>query len=67
MVMTTTDHVNASAAAAAITSPWWLPALHEGSQIAAEALPILGVVWILVQIGAKIFTTAQHKKDNEDE
>ncbi len=44
-------------AVAAIVSPWWLPALHDVSSIAALLLPIAGVVWLAVQIGVKIHTT----------
>ena len=48
-------------AVAAIASPWWLPALHDVSQVAALILPILGVVWLSVQIGVKIYQ-ARHGK-----
>ncbi len=41
-------------AAAAVTSPWWLPALHNISTVAAELLPILGAAWLVVQIAVKL-------------
>lgn len=44
-------------AVAAIASPWWLPALHDVSQVAALLLPIAGVIWLAVQIVVKIHTT----------
>jgi hypothetical protein len=37
-------------AVAGIASPFWLPALQDASTIAALVLPILGVIWLLVQI-----------------
>lgn len=44
---------NAIAAGAAV-SPWWLPSLGDISSGAALLLPILGVVWLGVQIYFKI-------------
>ncbi|WP_425991403.1 hypothetical protein [Afipia sp. DC4300-2b1] len=41
-------------AVAAIISPWWLPALHQVSDVAALLLPIAGVIWLVVQIVVKI-------------
>lgn len=42
-------------AIAAIASPIWLPALHQVSEVAALLLPIAGVIWLVVQIGVKIY------------
>ncbi len=44
--MTTTDAI----AVTAVTSWAWLPPLSEVSALAALALPILGVVWLVVRI-----------------
>lgn len=44
-------------AAAAIASPWWLPTLQNIHDGAAWVLPILGVLWLLLQIGLKLFET----------
>ncbi len=55
--MTNGEMVTDTGAVAAIISPWWLPALHDVSQVAAFFLPILGVIWLAVQIGVKIHTT----------
>ena len=41
---------------AAITSVGWLPILEELSSIAALLLPIIGIVWLIVQIIYKIKT-----------
>lgn len=48
-------------AVAAIASPWWLPALHDWSTIAAELLPIAGVTWLVVQVTVKLHTTYWRK------
>lgn len=37
-------------AAGAVASPIWLPALADVSRAAAMWLPILGVVWLFVQM-----------------
>jgi hypothetical protein len=39
----------------ALASPWWLPWLKELSELAALWLPILGAIWIVVQIGFKFY------------
>ena len=38
-------------AASAVASPVWLPSLQTVSEAAALALPIVGVVWLVIQIG----------------
>jgi hypothetical protein len=49
------DHtVTTPVAVAAATSPAWLPALQGVSEYAAALLPILGVLWLAVQITVKI-------------
>lgn len=45
------DHLTTAGAGAAIMSPWWLPALHNGAEF---ALPFLGCSWLLIQIYYKI-------------
>lgn len=39
-----------AAAAAAIASPWWLTILKSVSDGAALVLPILGVIWLVIQM-----------------
>lgn len=51
------DHSTNGAAVAMITSPIWLSWLQSASEIAAIVAPILGVIWLLVQIWAKIQST----------
>jgi hypothetical protein len=55
--MSSGEIVTDTGAVAAIISPWWLPVLHDVSQVAAFFLPILGAVWLIVQIAIKIHTT----------
>ena len=47
---TTMDRVTDGVAAGMVTSPIWLPGLQQVSEIAALIVPILGAVWLLVQI-----------------
>ena len=42
-------------AGAAVISPVWLPELSEISTYAASILPILGVVWLVVQIARAVW------------
>lgn len=42
-------------AGAAVASPWWLSMLKEFSQIAADLLPIAGLIWIMIQVGYRVF------------
>lgn len=51
---TTSDRVQAVAAAGAITLPWWLPDLHEVSAEAALFAPILGCLWFVIQITLRL-------------
>jgi hypothetical protein len=47
----TTDVV----AVAAVASPWWLPSLAQVHDGAAWVLPLLGCLWLLLQIGGWLF------------
>jgi len=51
------DTITATGASAAITSPWWIPTLEDVSVYAAEFLPILGAIWLVVQILVKLMDT----------
>jgi len=59
--MTRGEVVTDTGAIAAIASPWWLPSLHDVSHFAAEWLPILGAIWLVVQTGVKLHTTYWRK------
>lgn len=53
--MTHGEIVTDTGAVIAIASPWWLPVLHEVSEVAALVLPIMGVLWLCVQITVKLY------------
>ncbi|AMD58899.1 hypothetical protein AWN88_25680 [Agrobacterium tumefaciens] len=58
------DNATTAVAASAVASPVWLPWLHTASQVAATFAPILGAVWLVVQIWAKISEVrARNRKD----
>lgn len=44
------DRITNTVAAGAVASPWWLPKLSEVSQVAGHLIPILGVIWLVVQL-----------------
>lgn len=48
------DTLTTATAGAAVVSPFWLPWLQTVSEMASITLPILGAVWLVVQIAAKI-------------
>ena len=48
----TVNIITTPTAVAAVLTPWWLPVLQTISEAAALALPILGVLWLTMQIGA---------------
>lgn len=58
------ETVKATAAAGAVTSPWWLPVLHTLSDTAALVAPILGVVWLSLQI-THFLVKRFHKKNGQ--
>lgn len=47
------DGAAAAVSSAALTSPFWLPALKDMSETAALLMPILGGAWLVVQIISK--------------
>lgn len=55
--------VTDTASVVAIASPWWLPLLKETSEIAAFVLPILGVFWLVTQIGWKWYRELKSKQN----
>lgn len=52
--MSGTEKVTTYLAAGAVVSPAWLPILRDVSNVAGLLLPILGVIWLVVQISSKI-------------
>lgn len=53
---------NGGIALGAATSPAWLPALQTASVVAGILLPILGAVWLSVQIYIKIAEFRRKRK-----
>lgn len=49
---TTADKINAALATGAMLMPWWHPFVKELSDTAAIWTPILGGVWVSIQIGS---------------
>lgn len=45
-----TDRATDAVAAGMVASPFWLPGLQDVSEIAALVVPILGAIWLIVQI-----------------
>jgi len=60
--MTHNETLADAGAVAALISPVWLPVLHEVSELAALVLPILGAVWLIVQITIKVWTFYKGRK-----
>lgn len=48
------ENLTTAAAGAAVVSPFWLPSVQHLSELASITLPILGALWLIVQIIAKI-------------
>ncbi|MBD9511927.1 hypothetical protein IB265_34830 [Ensifer sp. ENS10] len=61
------EHTTTAVAASAVTTPIWLPWLQTASETAATIAPILGLVWLLIQIFAKSIETYQRIKDRKNE
>lgn len=51
------EHTTTAVAASAVTSPIWLPWLQTASEVAAIVAPILGLIWLIVQITTKVYDT----------
>lgn len=59
--MTGHEFVTDTGAGAALTSPFWLPALHDVSDVAALLLPILGAAWLVLQIALKVYSVRKER------
>lgn len=59
------DNATTAIAAGAVASPVWLPWLQTASQVAAAVAPILGAIWLLVQIWAKV-TEVLYRNNGKD-
>lgn len=63
--MTIVEHNTTVVATTAVMTPFWLPSLTQVSQVAATITPILGAIWLTVQIVSK--TAEWIKKRNAKE
>ena len=59
------EHTTTAVAAGAVASPFWLPWLQTASEVAATVAPILGLIWLLVQITTKVYDTFFKGKGKE--
>ncbi|WP_085025252.1 hypothetical protein [Ensifer aridi] len=60
------EHTTTAVAASAVATPVWLPWLYSASETAAVVAPILGVIWLLVQITSKSIETVQKIRDRDE-
>jgi hypothetical protein len=51
----TLETANKGVILAAVSSPWWLPVLQKVSEYSAMALPVAGLLWIILQAGIAIY------------
>lgn len=63
----TMDNTTTAVAASAVASPVWLPWLHTASETAATIAPIIGLIWLVIQIVSKSLETYQRLKDRKNE
>lgn len=49
------DRATDAIAAGAVSSPFWLPSLQHASEAAALVVPILGAIWLIVQIAGYVW------------
>lgn len=57
------DNTTAAVAVSAVTSAVWLPWLQTASDGAALIAPLLGTLWLIVQIIAKVRDMTRKDKD----
>lgn len=57
------EHTTTAVAAGAVASPFWLPWLQTASEVAATVAPIVGLIWLIVQITTKVYDTFIKNKD----
>lgn len=59
---TATEKITAAIASAAMLMPVWNPSLKDTSEFAALIAPIIGVAWLLLQIGVKLWELTHRRK-----
>lgn len=63
----TMEHTTTAVAASAVASPVWLPWLYTASETAATLAPIIGLLWLIIQIVSKSIETYQRLKGPKNE
>lgn len=63
---TAAERINAALAAGAILFQFWHPTLKDTSEVAGLAAPILGCLWLVVQIVAKIGEIVYRRRGADD-
>jgi hypothetical protein len=61
MFATTSEKIGGAVSAAAITSPLWLQQIKPYSDVAAVFVPILGCIYLSMQIGFKLWDRAKNE------
>lgn len=64
---TMTDHTTAGIAAGAVVSPIWLPFVQDASNAAALIAPLLGTIWLIIQIAGKLLDIRDKLKEKARE
>ncbi len=62
--MTIVEQNTTVVATTAVMTPFWLPSLSQVSEVAATITPILGALWLIIQIVSK--TSHLLRKRHED-
>ena len=57
---TVVNNATNASAVAAVASPWWLPLLKSTSEYAAFILPIMGVIWLAIQMVGYLIRVWKH-------
>lgn len=60
LFQTTSEKIGGTVAAAAVTSPLWMQQIKPYSDVAAIFVPILGCVYLSMQIGFKLWDRARN-------
>jgi len=63
--MTIVEHNTTVVATTAVMTPFWLPSLTSVSEVAATITPILGAIWLVIQIVSKTASWIKHRNENK--
>lgn len=61
--MTPFENETSAMAWVALASPAWIPLLKDSSEVVGYVLPLLGAIWLIVQIWSKVILTLKEKKE----